>query len=120
MTSTENTLPSSIAPATLLLPPASLFSARASRLRHLAHGHELAPWLNGLADLCDAQQQALDTLPALTGLPSAGSVWPPLAGQVTALEQALQGLPACDGGPLPPAIHHVVRSFDPCMVCTVH
>lgn len=89
MTSTENTLPSSIAPATLLLPPASLFSARASRLRHLAHGHELAPWLNGLADLCDAQQQALDTLPALTGLPSAGSGWPPLAGQVTALEQAL-------------------------------
>lgn len=89
MTSSENTLPSSIAPATLLLPPASLFSVRASRLRHLAHGHELAPWLNGLADLCDAQQQALDTLPALTGLPSAGSGWPPLAGQVTALEQAL-------------------------------
>lgn len=89
MTSNENTLPSSIAPATLLLPPASLFSARASRLHHLAHGHELAPWLNGLADLCDAQQQALDTLPALTGLPSADSVWPPLAGQVTALEQAL-------------------------------
>jgi hypothetical protein len=23
-------------------------------------------------------------------------------------------------GPLPAAIHHVVRSFDPCMVCTVH
>jgi Ni,Fe-hydrogenase I large subunit len=42
------------------------------------------------------------------------------AGQPGALEQALQGLPACDGGPLPPAIHHVVRSFDPCMVCTVH
>jgi Ni,Fe-hydrogenase I large subunit len=37
-----------------------------------------------------------------------------------ALEQALVGLPAVPHGTLPPAIHHVVRSFDPCMVCTVH
>jgi hydrogenase large subunit len=35
-----------------------------------------------------------------------------------ALEQALRGLPAAD--PADPLIHHVVRSFDPCMVCTVH
>jgi Ni,Fe-hydrogenase I large subunit len=41
-------------------------------------------------------------------------------GQPGALEQALQGLPANAAGQLPPAIHHVVRSFDPCMVCTVH
>jgi uptake hydrogenase large subunit len=41
-------------------------------------------------------------------------------GQPGALEQALAGLPASAGDPLPPAIHHVVRSFDPCMVCTVH
>ncbi len=41
-------------------------------------------------------------------------------GQPGALEQALAGLPASGEGALPPAIHHVVRSFDPCMVCTVH
>ncbi|KAB2927304.1 MAG: nickel-dependent hydrogenase large subunit [Dechloromonas sp.] len=34
------------------------------------------------------------------------------------LEQALIGLPAGDGAP--PTVQHVVRSFDPCMVCTVH
>lgn len=42
------------------------------------------------------------------------------AGQPGALEQALAGLPASATAPLPAAIHHVVRSFDPCMVCTVH
>lgn len=42
------------------------------------------------------------------------------AGQPGALEQALEGLPASTSEPLPPIIHHVVRSFDPCMVCTVH
>ena len=41
-------------------------------------------------------------------------------GQPGALEQALAGLPASATDPLPAAIHHVVRSFDPCMVCTVH
>lgn len=34
------------------------------------------------------------------------------------LEQALVGLPAGDDAP--PTVQHVVRSFDPCMVCTVH
>jgi hydrogenase large subunit len=42
------------------------------------------------------------------------------AGQPGALEQALAGVPASATEPLPAAIHHVVRSFDPCMVCTVH
>jgi hydrogenase large subunit len=37
-----------------------------------------------------------------------------------ALEQALIGLPLTAGEPIPALIHHVVRSFDPCMVCTVH
>ena len=41
-------------------------------------------------------------------------------GEPGALEQALAGLPATAGDPIPAAIHHVVRSFDPCMVCTVH
>lgn len=34
------------------------------------------------------------------------------------VEQALVGTPAGEGGG--PAVFHVVRSFDPCMVCTVH
>lgn len=37
-----------------------------------------------------------------------------------ALEQALAGLPMQAGAPVPLAVQHIVRSFDPCMVCTVH
>lgn len=37
-----------------------------------------------------------------------------------ALEQALVGAPVRDGERNPVAVQHVVRSFDPCMVCTVH
>ncbi|MHB0991078.1 MAG: nickel-dependent hydrogenase large subunit [Burkholderiales bacterium] len=37
-----------------------------------------------------------------------------------ALEQALAGLWVRDGETSPVAAQHVVRSFDPCMVCTVH
>lgn len=40
------------------------------------------------------------------------------AGQAGPLEQALVGLPA--GAEALPTVQHVVRSFDPCMVCTVH
>lgn len=39
-------------------------------------------------------------------------------GRPGALEQALVGLPAGEGAL--PIVQHVVRSFDPCMVCTVH
>lgn len=42
------------------------------------------------------------------------------ASQPGALEQALVGLPVRDGETSPVAVQHVVRSFDPCMVCTVH
>jgi hydrogenase large subunit len=41
-------------------------------------------------------------------------------GQPGAVEQALVGTPAEADGGVHPAIYHVVRSFDPCMVCTVH
>ncbi|MBD3618996.1 MAG: nickel-dependent hydrogenase large subunit [Chromatiales bacterium] len=37
-----------------------------------------------------------------------------------ALEQALVGTPVGEQGPEAVALQHVVRSFDPCMVCTVH
>lgn len=36
------------------------------------------------------------------------------------LEQSLVGTPVRAGEPTPIAVQHVVRSFDPCMVCTVH
>lgn len=36
------------------------------------------------------------------------------------LEQALVGVDVSDAGAKAPAIQHVVRSFDPCMVCTAH
>jgi hydrogenase large subunit len=37
-----------------------------------------------------------------------------------ALEAALVGTPVLDGDKTPVAVQHIVRSFDPCMVCTVH
>ena len=37
-----------------------------------------------------------------------------------ALEQALEGAPVQEGEKDPVAVQHIVRSFDPCMVCTVH
>lgn len=43
------------------------------------------------------------------------------AGEPGALEQALVELVAQEGSDAAPlAVQHVVRSFDPCMVCTVH
>ena len=40
--------------------------------------------------------------------------------QPGALEQALEGISVSPGEQDPVAVQHVVRSFDPCMVCTVH
>jgi Ni,Fe-hydrogenase I large subunit len=36
------------------------------------------------------------------------------------LEQALVGAPVRPGETEPVAVQHIVRSFDPCLVCTVH
>ncbi|MVX50701.1 hypothetical protein GQF56_23130, partial [Rhodobacter sphaeroides] len=36
------------------------------------------------------------------------------------LEAALVGAPVEPGETTPLSVQHVVRSFDPCMVCTVH
>jgi Ni,Fe-hydrogenase I large subunit len=41
-------------------------------------------------------------------------------GRPGALERALVGVAASETGAVPTAVQHVVRSFDPCMVCTVH
>jgi len=41
-------------------------------------------------------------------------------GNPGALERALVGIPLGANGKAPVAVQHVVRSFDPCMVCTVH
>ncbi len=42
------------------------------------------------------------------------------AGTPGALEAALVGAPVQAGEATPVAVQHIVRSFDPCMVCTVH
>lgn len=42
------------------------------------------------------------------------------AGVPGACEQALVGAPVREGEADPVAVQHIVRSFDPCMVCTVH
>ncbi|ASW04034.1 nickel-dependent hydrogenase large subunit [Paraburkholderia aromaticivorans] len=42
------------------------------------------------------------------------------AGRPGALEGALEGVPVGANETVPVAVQHVVRSFDPCMVCTVH
>ncbi len=42
------------------------------------------------------------------------------AGTPGALEAALVGAPVAAGETTPVAVQHIVRSFDPCMVCTVH
>ncbi len=42
------------------------------------------------------------------------------AGLPGALEQALVGAPLRPGETNPVSVQHIVRSFDPCMVCTVH
>lgn len=42
------------------------------------------------------------------------------AGTPGALEAALEGAPVQPGETNPVAVQHIVRSFDPCMVCTVH
>ncbi|MGP3697587.1 nickel-dependent hydrogenase large subunit [Rhodobacter sp. NSM] len=42
------------------------------------------------------------------------------AGVPGPLEAALAGAPVLPGETTPIAVQHVVRSFDPCMVCTVH
>lgn len=42
------------------------------------------------------------------------------AGVPGPLEAALQGAPVADDETTPLSVQHIVRSFDPCMVCTVH
>ena len=42
------------------------------------------------------------------------------AGTPGPLEQALEGAPVRPGETEPVAVQHIVRSFDPCLVCTVH
>jgi hydrogenase large subunit len=42
------------------------------------------------------------------------------AGVPGPLERALEGAPVRPGERSPVAVQHIVRSFDPCMVCTVH
>ena len=47
-------------PAVVLPRVEVVFSSRAARLRALAGGHAARPWLEALAELCDAQQAAVE------------------------------------------------------------
>jgi FdhE protein len=49
-------------PTLMLPPPQDTFTRRKERLAHLAKDHSLGPWLNHLASLSAAQQNALDVL----------------------------------------------------------
>ena len=42
------------------------------------------------------------------------------AGTAGPVEAALVGAPVAEGEDTPLSVQHIVRSFDPCMVCTVH
>jgi len=52
-----------VPPFARLPDPQKLFAARADRFRALAEGHELAPYLQFLADLCEAQAAIQQGLP---------------------------------------------------------
>jgi FdhE protein len=57
------------APEPLILPdPTERFSATASRLRALAHGHPMAEWLVFMSRLSDAQHEAATTLPPMPAI----------------------------------------------------
>ncbi len=61
-------------PPVIVLPdPATLFARRAARFRALAPGHDLAPYLQFLADIADAQHGIVDTLPTPV-LPDADAI----------------------------------------------
>src|SRR5574343_545392 len=86
-------------PVAVLLPlPASLFAERAARFRRLAEGHSLAPWLNFLGELSQAQQAALSLLDPLT-LPA-----PEQLAQATA-----HGMPPLDTARRPVLWQEVLR-----------
>ncbi len=53
-------------PAVVPPDPAALFGARAARLRKLTADHQLAPYLNFVADLAEAQQRIVAGLPKPT------------------------------------------------------
>lgn len=58
-------------PFVILPEPVRLFRRRAERLRHLATGSRLAPYLALLADLAEVQAGLAGTLPAVAPLPEA-------------------------------------------------
>ena len=74
------------APFVRLPDPATLFEARARRLRSLADGHPLADYLNFLGHVVDAQAGAVAALPPPAPVPpqqlarAAEHVMPPLSG----------------------------------------
>jgi hydrogenase large subunit len=98
--------------APFCLPPLELAEARGIGLIEAARG-SLGHWM-------DVRKGKLHNYQIIA--PTTWNFSPrDAAGVPGALEQALVGLAADEGGNAAPlAVQHVVRSFDPCMVCTVH
>jgi FdhE protein len=86
----------------IIVPPADLFSCRATRFEQLATGHSLGDWLHFLGAVSHAQHDALQALPALP-LPDATAL-------VLAREHHMPPLPA-QFWPRDPAWHAALRSI---------
>lgn len=88
-------------PSPVLLPhAATLFAKRAARLRALASGHSLAPLLDFVAVLADAQQ-------AVIGKPLAAPLPPALQWQAD-----LRGVLAAAGAKVPESVRAVVAALE--------
>jgi FdhE protein len=94
--------PTATEPPRLRLPAASLFAERAARLRELAAGHALEPFLRFLTVLAEAQQTLLEEL-APAPLPDAHSLEQAFAHRMPPLSPA--------GLPLDPAWRALARAL---------
>ena len=112
-TSAQPFSPPATEPPRLRVPAATVFAERAARLRQLAPGHALEPFMRFLTLLAEAQQSLLDGLAPLP-LPDAHTLeqalvhqMPPLAPAGLPLDPAWRVLPRAlverAGMPLPPA-----------------
>lgn len=101
---TQQTIPikSASEPPAVLVPPADVFSRRATRFDELAAGHALGDWLRFLGALTRAQHAALQSLPELP-LPDAAAL-------ARAREHRMPPLPA-QSWPRHPAWHGALRQI---------
>ncbi len=89
---------SSREPPAILMPPADVFAARATRFEQLADGHALGDWLRFLGAISRAQHDALQALPDLSPPDAAALAFarehrmPPLPAQSWRRDAAWHGM----------------------------